>query len=198
MHDADFIFNSLALLFILGLCELESEELAILNALASEDSRETADALLSHDFVILRWVLLSNIGGVLDAASDFTTVLQRLLGLIELTKDNLEERARILTDFGLIEDTHLDFERLGKVDPVPAALGVLLHGALDAHFRFFLVLQHEIMLVDDLDDEITELFEIAVEERLLARFFWNRNSRRNFRFCTHLAGRSTIVYIYYP
>ena len=107
LHDADLILNSLSLGLALRLCELESEQLTVSNAFASEDAGETTDAFLAYDLVILRRVLLLDVGSVLDPSRDLTRVLQRLLWLIELTKDDLEERARVLADLVLAEDAHL-------------------------------------------------------------------------------------------
>ena len=110
MHDADFVFNSLTLLLVLGLGELECKELAISNALAPEDARETAHALLADDFVVLGRVLLLDVRGVLDASSDLTAVFQCLLGLVELAEDDFEKCAGVLADLFLVKDAHLKLE----------------------------------------------------------------------------------------
>ena len=123
LHDADLVFDCLSLLRRLGLSELESKELAISDALASEDSREAADALFTNDFVILRGILLLDISCVLNFPLYLTTVLQSVFRSVELTEDDLEQSARVVGNFFLAENVHLDLKRLWQADPLNFAIG---------------------------------------------------------------------------
>lgn len=172
LHDTDFVFNCLTLCLVLGLSELQCEELTVRNALASKNSSKSANALLAHDLVVLRRVLLLDVGRVLDTASNFATVLECLLRRVKLTKDDLEKCARVRANLFLAKYTHLNFERLWEVYPLPDTSSVLLDRALNTMFSLFFVLEHEVVRIYTVDNEVTELFKIAIKVRVNGHFHW--------------------------
>jgi hypothetical protein len=49
---------------------------------------------------------------MLDTPLNLAAILQDLLRIVQLSKDNFEQRARVLSNFLLVENAHLHFERL--------------------------------------------------------------------------------------
>ena len=80
-----------------------------------------------------------------------------------------------------------------EVDPLPNTASILLDRALDAHLGFVLVLQHKIVLINNLNEKVAELLKVAVEERLLSRFFCIRST---LGFSARLTGSLAIVYVH--
>ena len=96
LHDTNLILNRLPLRHTLWLSEFQGEQLAVANSHAAEHPGKATRSLLADNLVKLGWILLLNVGSVLDLSRDFTAVFQSLLGLVKLTQNNLQEGARVV------------------------------------------------------------------------------------------------------